>query len=395
MSGLPHWPTSALLLLFAGIWVGHAAGWTLALNNLYGRRISKRILKPFRLFVGVVIVSYPLLFATQLPQILGRSNPLAITSGPGALLIQGYFVGCLVMAGIFTACTLWKHFRPNPPAVLETRTQTRDLWPQHGHALIGDGKWKWLPRMPGNAVFRIDVTEVTLAPPGLPAAWDGLTVALLSDFHFHGTPSQRFFEEALAPIRENPPDVLALAGDFLDTHHHHGWLQDILGPLTWKECGLAILGNHDGPYGPHQTRDILGELGYRVISDRWEEVTIRGERCVAIGHEGPWFRRVPDLSDAPAEPYRICLSHTPDHFYWAAAQRVGLMLCGHVHGGQIRMPGIGAIFVPSIYSRRFDMGYFQTGETVMVVSRGLSGKEPIRFRCHPQVIRITLRCPER
>jgi predicted MPP superfamily phosphohydrolase len=67
------------------------------------------------------------------------------------------------------------------------------------------------------------------------------------------------------------------------------------------------------------------------------------------------------------------------------------MLCGHVHGGQIRLPVVGSIFVPSLYSRRFDMGVFENGETVMVVNRGLSGKEPLRFCCHPQVVRITLR----
>ena len=66
------------------------------------------------------------------------------------------------------------------------------------------------------------------------------------------------------------------------------------------------------------------------------------------------------------------------------------MLCGHVHGGQVRLPVVGSIFVPSVYSRRFDMGVFGRGGTVMVAGRGLSGKEPLRFRCHPQAVRLTL-----
>ncbi|HEY3788316.1 MAG TPA: hypothetical protein VGL71_05640, partial [Urbifossiella sp.] len=95
--------------------------------------------------------------------------------------------------------------------------------------------------------------------------------------------------------------------------------------------------------------------------------------------------------DAPPDLFQFCLSHTPDNFYWGQANHVGLMLCGHVHGGQIRLPVIGSIFVPSVYGRRFDMGVFEGNGTAMVVGRGLSGGEPLRFRCHAQVQRITLK----
>ena len=75
------------------------------------------------------------------------------------------------------------------------------------------------------------------------------------------------------------------------------------------------------------------------------------------------------------------------------ARRAGvdLMLSGHVHGGQIRFPLIGSVLIPSQYGRRYDCGTFDEPPTVLHVSRGLSGKEPLRFRCHPQVTRITLR----
>ena len=130
-------------------------------------------------------------------------------------------------------------------------------------------------------------------------------------------------------------------------------------------------------------------MGYTVLGNGWVEATIRGVPCVVIGHEGPWFRPPPDLSSAPGH-YRLCLSHTPDNFYWGIANRIPLMLCGHVHGGAIRLPVIGSIFVPSIYGRRFDQGVFEQDGTVMVVNRGLSGREPIRFRCNPQVLCVKL-----
>jgi predicted MPP superfamily phosphohydrolase len=153
----------------------------------------------------------------------------------------------------------------------------------------------------------------------------------------------------------------------------------------------AILGNHDLYQDPDRVREDLTAAGYAVLGNGWREVTIRGARCIVVGHEGPWFKPAPDLAAAPAGLFRLCLSHTPDNFYWGAANRVGLMLCGHVHGGQIRVPVVGSIFVPSIFGRRFDRGVFEKYGTAMVVSRGVSGKEPLRFRCHPQVMRLTLR----
>src|SRR5437870_1659061 len=73
---------------------------------------------------------------------------------------------------------------------------------------------------------------------------------------------------------------------------------------------------------------------------------VRGHQMIVIGHEGPWFRP-PDVSDCPPEGFRLGLSHTPDNLPWAKRHRIDLMLAGHVHGGQIRLPLVGSIFVPS------------------------------------------------
>ena len=79
----------------------------------------------------------------------------------------------------------------------------------------------------------------------------------------------------------------------------------------------------------------------------------------------------------------------------AQANGIGLMFCGHVHGGGIRVPLFGSLFVPSIYGRRFDYGVFEQNATVMAVNRGVSGKEPLRIRCNPQVLRVTLKTAPR
>jgi predicted MPP superfamily phosphohydrolase len=192
------------------------------------------------------------------------------------------------------------------------------------------------------------------------------------------------------------PDVVILGGDYLDSDAHRAWIAPLFGRLKWNEAGFAVVGNHDEHHDPDKTRAELVAAGFRVLSNRWETATIRGVKCVVVGHEGPWFGPPPDLKDAPADGFRLCVSHTPDNFYWGQANRINLMLCGHVHGGQVRFPVVGPIFVPSKFGRRFDGGVYEGGGTVMVAARGLSGKEPLRFRCNPQVVRLTLaRTPAR
>jgi predicted MPP superfamily phosphohydrolase len=378
-------------LLLAVAWLGHACIWTYPLNYLYGSPLPKWFLKAWRLFTGVVIVAgVPLLVWRWTAVLTDHDGRFDVS--PEYLFLGGYSLSCLAVGGlVFPAITVYRLLRLRPAAVLAESTRTVDLWPELGDKLVGDGKWRWLPRLPLNGVFRVGFTDLTLAVPHLPPAWDGLTVLLLSDLHFHGTPSRLFFERVIEEVGRWPtPDVVALAGDFVDSDRHREWLGPLPGRLRATEGRFAILGNHDDHHDPDRIRDELSAAGYTVLSDRWAEATIRGVPCVVAGHEGPWLGRGPDLPP-PDGRFRLCLSHTPDNFAWGQRHNINLMLCGHVHGGQVRVPVVGSIFVPSVYGRRYDMGVFQAGGTVMVVGRGLSGKEPLRFRCDPQVIRLTLR----
>ena len=103
------------------------------------------------------------------------------------------------------------------------------------------------------------------------------------------------------------------------------------------------------------------------------------------------LRRQPDLNDCPNGIFRLYLSHTPDNIGWARKHRIDLVLAGHVHGGQIRLPVLGSVFVPSRHSRKYDCGTFYEPPTVMHVGRGLAGQHPLRFFCKPEVTRIILR----
>ena len=162
-----------------------------------------------------------------------------------------------------------------------------------------------------------------------------------------------------------------------------------MGRLKWRVAGLAILGNHDLWCAPNGVRRRLRRTGFTVLEGGWQSITVRGLPLNVIGHEGPWFP-APTASEPPPG-FKLCLSHTPDNLPWAAGQGVDFMLAGHVHGGQVRVPLLGSLFVPSRFSRRYDQGAFRYARTLMYVSRGLSGREPLRWNCWPEVARIVLR----
>ncbi len=387
-----------LAVLLVGVaWVGHACVCTAALNYVYGCRLPKAVLKPWRFVTGVLILAFPLLlWSAKNPNYFDYSFGDDPVNGAWGYAVLAYAAGCLFLgAFVFPLITIGRYFQEPPACVVSETNRTLDLWPELRAKLVGDGKHRWAVRVPGNGVFKFDITDLTLALPNLPPEWDGLTLLHLSDLHFHGTPSRAYFDRVLDELAAGPvPDLVCLTGDYVDTDMHHDWIRPLLGRLQAKEAKLAILGNHDEHYDPERVRAELAAAGYTVLSNRWEEIAVRGVPCVAVGHEGPWFFPAPDLTGAPAGPFRLCLSHTPDNFYWGRANGVGLMLCGHVHGGGIRVPVIGPIFVPSVYGRRFDQGVFAEGATAMVVSRGVSGKEALRIRCNPQAIRVTLTRPK-
>ena len=378
-------------------WLGHACLWIALLNNLYGRPISKSFLKCWRHFTGVWILAFPaIMYLGGTPHFADGDFDWNSWNMLSFELSFVYFLAMALVGGtILPFITLDRLLRPPPASMLATQTRTLDFWPELGAKLLGDGKWRHIARLPFNGIFRVDFTEMTLAVPKLPAAWDGLSILLLSDWHFCGTPSEAYYLRVIEEIEKQPTaDIIALAGDYLDTDEHRKWIVPLLGRLKATEGKFAILGNHDVKYEPDRMRAELTEAGYSIVSNSAMIATIRSVEAVVIGHEGPWFRPAPDLSDVPKDRFRMCISHTPDNFYWGQANGINLMLCGHVHGGQIRLPIVGSIFVPSRYGRRFDMGTFDENGTQMVVSRGLSGKEALRFRCNPEVVRVVLRNKE-
>lgn len=377
-------------LLFLLFWVGHGYVLMLTLNVAYSQPVHRKVLKLMRLTWGLLLVAGPPAFGFLVTVDLVGHSRAAVKAGNWSASVV-YIWGCWLAGAAFLVVTVVRCLRRRPAVVLDERTETIDIVKELGHRPIGDGKYRHVAKLGLNDLFRVDFTSLTLAVPGLPPAWDGLTILHLSDLHFYGTPAREYYDAVVRRcVAAGPPDLLVISGDIIDGPQYLDWIEPILAPLKWDVAAYAILGNHDWWQDFDGVRKHLAALGMHVISNRWQAIDMRGERLVAIGHEGPWFRPPPDLGDCP-DGFRLLVSHTPDNIRWARRNNCRLMLSGHNHGGQIRIPVVGSMFVPSAYSRRYDMGTFHEPPTVLHVNRGLAGKEAIRFRCHPQVSRLTLR----
>ena len=163
-----------------------------------------------------------------------------------------------------------------------------------------------------------------------------------------------------------------------------------MGRLRGRLGQYAILGNHDHRTRPGRARRALRRAGFADLEGRWTRLETDGSTLAIGGTSEPWGPAI-DYAAIPPADFRLLLSHSPDQFPRAAAKGVDLVLAGHNHGGQVRLPVLGPILMPSRYSRHFDRGFFRAGRSLLHVSQGLGGKHPIRYGCHPEITRLTLR----
>jgi predicted MPP superfamily phosphohydrolase len=383
---------SAAALLLVAACAGHTALWTPGLNWVYGLALPRWVQRTLRRLHALAVLASPALFWFG----LGFDRSLVLRPYPEMAccpFMAGYTLVCwwvaLVGLPFFTVRRL---LRRRPAALVSNHNDVVDVVGVLGYKPVGHGKHRLLAHLPWNEVFQVEFAERIFRLARLPAEWDGLTILHLTDLHLCGTPDREFYQYVLDRcLAWGEPDLIVLTGDIVDSYRHHRWVVPLLGRLRWRVAALAILGNHDSWYDPSLVRRRLRRLGMHILSNTWEQLDFRGQPLIVIGHEGPWFKPAPDMSACPDGPFRLCLSHTPDNIRWAQNHQVDLMLSGHNHGGQVRLPLVGSIFVPSRFSRRFDCGTFDESPTLLYVSRGVSGQHPLRFNCRPEVTRIVLR----
>ncbi len=239
------------------------------------------------------------------------------------------------------------------------------------------------------------VRRVVVRHPSLPAEFDGLRIAQVSDIHAGVFMPPERLERVRSIVEALAPDVVAFTGDQLDRRHVDAdlFVQGFAGvdaPLGV----FGILGNHDHFAGPRLALAALEAAGITPLVNEAAILERGGARIAIAGVDdldaipgwGPDFK----AASAKDARFRLLLCHQPGGWRQARAAGADVTLSGHTHGGQIALPSQG--FNLARLSTPYVAGPYRRGEQILYVSRGIGvGAVPFRFGVPPEVDLVTLR----
>jgi predicted MPP superfamily phosphohydrolase len=239
------------------------------------------------------------------------------------------------------------------------------------------------------------VDRVPIPLKNLKPALEGFTIAVVADFHLYPLTQLELVERAVAMINDLNPDLTVVLGDYV-WHEVEAIfdLAPVLAQLNAKHGVFSILGNHDLWTDVDIVSQGLKEVGLPILVNQGIDLAVNGEILYLAGLDDGWSGQ-PDLNAAlenrPNDVPTILLAHEPDLAdKFSVDGRLSLQLSGHTHGGQIRVPPLGAFILPYL-GRKYDMGLYNVNDLWLYTNRGIGvTNEPIRFNCPPEITEITL-----
>ncbi|WP_379159222.1 metallophosphoesterase [Paenibacillus sp. sgz5001063] len=283
-----------------------------------------------------------------------------------------------------------------PPHTGGGRTLTRRQFLARGAAAVfGAGlltsgyAWQGEPNW-------LDITRLELSFRNLPSAFAGTRLVHFSDVHLGFNKDAHDLKRLAGHIQEAQPDIICFTGDIVDSYAED--LEKSVPILTELSAPLgkyAILGNHDYKNTELLTH-LLNNAGFRVLRNQ-SYLVKRGGATIAVTGLDDMLHGKPDpqaaLKGVPEEMFTLLMMHEPDYADTAEAYPFHLQLSGHSHGGQIRLPLLGAAYTP-YGSNKYISGLYYTEQKQMpvYVNRGFGETYmPFRFMCRPELTIFTLR----
>lgn len=246
----------------------------------------------------------------------------------------------------------------------------------------------------GNRAIR--TTHISLAHPALPEHFDGFRIAHITDLH--NTRFGQNHKHLLTHLMEAQPDIIAITGDMIDARR-----TDINCALEFATIAVTIspcyyvMGNHEAriPQYPEFERG-LRDVGVQVLRNETVRLEHDSECLTIIGVDDPaateGFADTIATLRRKARGFTVLLSHRPERFETYCEANVDLALCGHAHGGQVRLPFIGGVIAPHQgFFPKYDSGLYTRGPTNMILSRGLGNSLcPLRVNNRPELVVVEL-----
>ena len=252
----------------------------------------------------------------------------------------------------------------------------------------------------------VGTTHYTVASSRLPASFDHYKIAVVSDLHNaeFGENNSRLAEL----IKKEQPDMIAITGDLVDSGRTD---IEIAGKLVEKLATIApcyyVTGNHEvwigGQY--QKLEQKLLDEAVVILHDRTIQLIKNHETIQLAGLDDPGFTdRDSYIRESMLETklnnmnlndsYCVLLSHRPEAFEAYVTENIDLVLSGHAHGGQFRLPFIGGVVAPDQgLFPKYDAGMYCENHTTMIVSRGIGNSIiPIRVRNRPEIVVVELLC---
>jgi hypothetical protein len=245
----------------------------------------------------------------------------------------------------------------------------------------------------------IEITRHDVWFKNLPEEFNGLVVAHLSDLHMRGYGARE--RRVLTRLAEIRPGLIAITGDFTLEGSDSTTIRRFLDDLRTLKPAFgvwAVLGNHDHWYPPatsdEAVRNFFSDAGVALLVNEWGRIGRGLDTLSLVGVDDP-FSGLDNLGVAlrgtQRTPFAVLLTHSPQIFMKADLIKFDLVLAGHTHGGQVRLPGIGALWLPA-GSEDYESGWFYGQHAQMHVTRGVGTSIlPFRFLCRPEIALITLK----
>ena len=253
------------------------------------------------------------------------------------------------------------------------------------------------------ARHEISIVTHNTAIRNLPDAFHDFRVVQISDIHFEGFTEPFFLRRVIADINSLQPDLVLLTGDYISftpmsrdfvlgaMHRCSDLLRSIACPQRF-----AVMGNHDSFLGAPTIGQVLAAVDIPLLVNQYVPIERAGKRLWVCGVDDP-VTHVPDLDSAiPERPDGpvLLMCHGPDYadevIVHRRGQLVDVMLSGHTHGGQVRIPFLPPYHLPA-GGRKYVEGFFQLNQMQLYVNRGIgSVGVPFRLNCPPEITLFTL-----